>query len=187
VVNGILGLKRVDDPQQPLCVYLTAGTHELENCIPTRMYREVAEGIERRRAVEFLEDLEESELAEARRYLDFKKGLMLAEIFENLRKYSRSPANLGYWRSLLAHLAKNPHPAHQRCLELEECRGEGRCSCAVMYGFGANVIDDVRTRVMDRNNDHQIKESLDSLTLQEWEKLGSVVLAWCCGAGEIRG
>jgi hypothetical protein len=181
-----LGLRRVEDPQQPMCVYLTTRTHELENCIPTGMYREVAEGDQRRKAVEFLEDLEESELAEARKYLDFKKGLVLAEIFENLSKYSRSPANLSYWQSLLSHLAENSYPTHQECLEIGECRSEGRCSCSVMCGFGANVIDDVRNKVMERNSDHKIKAFLDTLTLPEWETLGSMVLAWCCGAEEIR-
>lgn len=177
-----LKVKAIDDEDQPLCMYVHTHGHELENYIPTSWYRIVTEDDSSKlSAVEFLERLETSDAKEARKYLDMKKGLRLKQVLDAIEKHSGHSINGSYWRSLLATLDEVSNNINPECLRLRDCQSPRSCECCVMVGFGNNIIDKI---IYLLNNAHwrRLENGLCPITRSDWEALGGIILAWCCGA-----
>ena len=174
-------LAEVDDPGQPLCEYVITQARELENNIPTRFFNEVHDGNPNRLAtIEFLERLEGSQIKEVRKYLDLKSGTKLGE----LMSYNTGAPEQTYWTPKLPTLAVLAHSINSRCVQSRTCQSPTSCTCRIVVGLGPNILDDT-LRYVGRLSVKKNIEGLCSETRAEWERLGGLVLAWCCGSETI--
>ncbi len=90
-------------------------TRELENGIPTKFFSEVAGNqLDLRKAVEFLERLENSAIAQAKRYLDLKNGTKLKQLLSHREGTSEH----AYWTSILPTLVSIACSTDSRCRKL---------------------------------------------------------------------
>jgi hypothetical protein len=174
-------VRALDDEAQPLCLYLHTHGHELENYIPTSWYSIVTEDDPSKRpAVEFLERLESSTAREARKFVDMKNGLLLAQILEAAMKQPRGRTQDSFWLDLLAVLDEVADDRIALCLELQACQNLSNCKCRVMVGFGKHVIDKV-IDLLHNTHWRRLENGMCPDTRSDWEALGGTVLAWCCG------
>ncbi len=171
----------VDDTNQPLCEYSTTQVRELENTIPTTVLSAVSSGDRARmEAILFLERLESSSSAEARKYLDLKHGTKLVDL---LSHYEGSPEHM-YWSSQLPTLVSIAQLIDQRCARTQTCRSPTSCTCEVARGLGAHILDDA-LRWIRHLSIPKTLESLGPHTKAEWRRLGELILAWCCGSERL--
>lgn len=184
-------IMRRDDALSPTCSYVVTEAHELENLISTRTYDETLDRNnplkERQRAasIRFLERLEATKFAEIRQFLDFKNGLRLSVVLDNLEAYGRY-RDKDYWNCLL-HIAETQDSVDPNCIENQRCKKDRKkeCSCVVMDGFGKGVIDAVIEKLNEKAPG-KIRENLCGNTAPEWQRIGDTLLAWSCGSSELR-
>jgi hypothetical protein len=132
---------RVNDKTQPLCDALILGVREIENLIPTSLYRATFESDSNKsKTIDFLERLEESQFAENRKYLDIKKGLTLAKVLkEEPQKVFRK-----HWIYFATNFNAD---ISQQCLSSEACSTPSSCNCYVTLGFGDDIIKKLRFNI----------------------------------------
>lgn len=173
--NTAKSVLNINDLKKPLCDIFILNLREVENLIPTLMYKEVFESDRNKKeAINFLEALDNSESRETRKYLDLKQGLTLEKIFkENIEGEFRK-----YWTTFITVF----HPKiFEKCLNKGECLETNSCYCYVTKGFGQNILKEIEKTYNDKNVYHMIS---DELAL-EWNEIGSIITAWCCASSRI--
>jgi len=167
---------KINDQNQPLCDALALNVREIENLIPTSIYKEVFENDSNKRdAINFLETLDNSHLSDARSYLDIKKGLTL----ERVLKEKPQTAFRKYWLNFAKKFCKN---LSTECLANEACSKKvPECHCFITLGLGDNIIKKVEEAYSNRDISHLISEDLKP----EYERIGSAITSWCCASSPI--
>jgi hypothetical protein len=184
--NTAKNVVAIDDPNKPFCEYFVIGVREIENLIPTRLYSEISSGDPNRMAgVNFLERLEKSTLTEARKYLDIKKGLKLGEI---LSASSNTPFSTD-WLNGLNDLYPLAISISKTCLNDQVCLKSENCDCIITTGLGDNILKTVVEQI-EKPTQYQLREPkiakmVDQLLKPEWEKIGEIITAWCCGTRKM--
>jgi hypothetical protein len=79
-------------------------------------------------------------IAEARKYLDIKKGLKRNEIFQVLQDSSDSPFSSKDWMNWLNTLDLK---ISKTCLKEKECQNSKNCDCIITTGLGDKILDAV--------------------------------------------
>ncbi len=159
---------------------------EIENLIPTQLYSLVSSGdINRMPSVHFLEQLEKTSLAEARKYLDIKNGLKLNEILEASKN---SPFSKD-WMNWLKNVSALDIAIKKTCLKNKACLKGKNCDCIITTGLGDKILEAVikviETPTKDQPTQQKIVEMVDPLLKAEWEAIGEMITAWCCGTSRI--
>jgi hypothetical protein len=184
--NTAKEVKKIENPNQPLCEYLILGVREIENLIPIQLYSLVSSGdVNRMPCVDLLEQLEKTSLAEARKYLDIKNGLKLNEILEASKN---SPFSKD-WMNWLKNVSSLDIAIKKNCLKHEACMKGENCDCIITTGFGDKILEAVikviETPTKDQPTQQKIVEMVDPLLKAEWEAIGEMITAWCCGTSRI--
>ncbi len=184
--NTAKGVKKIDNSNQPLCEYLILGVREIENLIPTQLYSLVSSGdINRMPSVHFLEQLEKTSLAEARKYLDIKNGLKLNDI---LQASKNSPFSKD-WINWLKNVSALDIAIKKTCLKNKACLKGKNCDCIITTGLGDKILEAVikviETPTKDQPTQQKIVEMVDPLLKAEWEPIGEMITAWCCRTSRI--
>lgn len=176
------GVMAVDDPIFPLSELQVLKYRELENLIPTRLFADVSTGdVNRMEAVSRLERLEVTAHAGLRHHLDLKDGTSLHKAI-----LSRSPTSpeAKYWTSLLPTLVALGARLEVECQANGTCAAPERCRCILFPGFGETILDTLASR-LNETTPSKVAEAVCAHTASEWARLGSIVLAWCCGAQRV--
>lgn len=176
----------IDDPNKPFCECFVIGVREIENLIPTRLYSEISSGDPNRiKCVSFLEQLEKSTFTEARKYLDIKKGLKLGEILSasNNTPFSKD------WMNWLDNIRPLAISISKTCINNQVCIKGENCGCIITTGLGDNILKTVIERIEKPTQyqltEHKIAEMVDQLLKPEWEEIGEIMMAWCCGTRKM--
>lgn len=174
-------LASTDDPEQPLCEFLTTESHELENTIPTNVYSEIAvRNADRMKAIEALECIEKSSASEVRNYVDLKNGTKLGALLA----CSKSSPVRRYWASRLQALVNATSSISEKCVLQDSCTEVNACSCWIVPGIGESALDDV-LKHLEELSPRNLEQSLKGEMSSERMRLGEVILAWCCGAQRL--
>jgi len=169
-------VERRDDVNQPLCELVILNVREIENIIPTSMYKEAATGdVNWMKGVSFLERLESSKEPDARKYLDIKKGLKLGDI---LHVSPDSPVSK-YWLRVLKILKIS-----DKCWANEACTDKKSCTCIVAHSLGSKILDAV-IKVIQQKSGDEVAGMVCELLKPEWEIIGEIITAWCCGSSRL--
>ena len=167
---------------QPLCELIVLNARAVENIIPTRMYQEAVWGDNNRMAgVLFLEDLESSDSAEARLYLDVKGGLRLGEILHA----PEESAFRRYWEPVARRAQATARSVDTDCWADPKCNSRRQCRCVVAPGMGVSILEHVAD-FLDSKSTHKKAQLVDEPLREEWESIGEVIVAWCCGSSPLR-
>jgi hypothetical protein len=163
---------KINDNNKPFCDVLILKFREIENLIPTLMYKEIFESdINKKEAVNFLKRVDESDLSETRKYLDMKKGLNLEKVFKEKSQTD--------FREYWVEFAMGFHDRKfDKCLTEKKCLKDKSsvCNCNITLGFGDNILKEIEKRYADQDISHMISGEL----ILEWERIGSIITAWCC-------
>lgn len=166
---------------QPLCELFILDARTVENLIPTIIYQEtVWDDSNRMDGVLVLEHLESSKFADARRYLDIKGGLKLGEIMH-------APANSAfrqYWEPVARALHSKAHSVDAQCWSTPKCSSTTDCSCILCRGLGESILEHVIHFLQSKSNQKKAEMVRGSLEL-EWQSIGELVVAWCCGSSRL--
>jgi hypothetical protein len=166
---------------QPLCELVVLTARAVENIIPTRVYEEAVWGdTNRMAAVLVLERLELGQFAEARLHLDLKGGLRLGEILHA----AHESAFRRYWEPVARGLQGAAHSVDRRCWSNPDCSVPDECHCIVAPGMGDTILEHVAD-FLDRKSNCKKAEMISGALKPEWERVGLIVVAWCCGASRL--
>ncbi|MBD2041527.1 hypothetical protein [Microcoleus sp. FACHB-672] len=177
VGNTAKAVLKINQQNQPLCDALVLSVREIENLIPTAIYRETfINDVNKQKAILFLESLDNSSLANARNYLDMKEGIKLGKILEEEPQTEFRKYWLTFAKKFSSHLSTE-------CLSNEKCSQESskKCQCFVTLGFGDNIMKKIEKVYLDKDISHMISEELKP----EWERIGAIITAWCCASSQI--
>jgi len=184
--NTAKDVKKIDKTNKPLCEYFIVGVREIENLIPTKLYSAVSSGDNNRmQCVHFLEQLENTIIAEARKYLDIKDGLKLNEI---LQASPNSPFSKD-WMNWLNNVSSLAIKISKVCIKNKECLKSKNCDCIITTGLGDKILEAVikliETPTKDQPSIQKIAEMVEPILKSEWEPIGEIITAWCCSASKI--
>jgi hypothetical protein len=180
--NTAKSVMDIDNPNQPFCECFVINVREIENLMPTNCIRQLSAGDPNRmKCVNFLEQLEKTSIAEARKYLDIKKGLKLGEILQASSNTSFSKD----WMNWLNYISPLAIKVSKQCLNNEVCMRDILCDCIITSGLGENilkaVVELIEKPTKDKLTKQKIVEMVDQLLKPEWEHIGEILVAWSCG------
>lgn len=201
------GVEKMEEGNKPFGEHLVIGVRDIENLIPTVWYSQVSEKSDRMRCVEFLEKLESSAIAEARKYVDLKEGLTGEKILQaktiqvlqdwlkwlkQLQGSSTTVINQNQ-QSLKTEVVNRLTELEKltgatifetTCIKAESCQEKQNkklCQCIITTGLGDKILA-VVVNLLETMTAQQIAKEVDESLKPEWEKIGELVTAWCCVA-----
>ncbi len=167
---------KVNDESQPLCSLFIINAREIENLIPTFMYKETFKTDPNKlKAIKLLEQLDNSESTEARKYLDIKEGLNFKKILQD------KPKTL--FRVYWTNFAEEFHPVDtfKECISCNSCTKPSECICIVTPGFGKNIL----VEIIENYKGKDVSDLLSDELKVEWDRIGRTITAWCCASYRI--
>lgn len=182
--NGAVGttarmLKKVDNAERPMAELAILNAREIENLLPLPVLSG-AHGVDPA-AIFGLERLASSSAAHARVYVNVKEGTSV----ERILRFPVTSPDRTYWLHVLSTLAKEMQHLRGECVTSETCGAPDGCSCVINTGLGPNILERA-SKVCEQMSPKKLAECLDSLSVAEWDRIGALVLAWCCGAPNLR-
>jgi hypothetical protein len=177
--SGSLGdtaknLKKIDKEKETLCECKIIEVREIENLIPTAMFNEVSNP-ERIRCIDFLEELEKSNIAEARKFIDLKEGLKGKEYYRLLSENQTFFNQIQYVEGIK--ISKN-------CKKYQSCMGSQSCTCILMYSLGDKILEAVISNLEEKSIP-KISEMVSDALKPYWQEYGNLVVSWCCGTATM--
>jgi hypothetical protein len=169
-------VKKVDDTSNPFCSLFIIDAREIENLIPTLMYKEIFNtNTEKLNAIEFLEKLDNAGLTTVRKHIDIKEGLNVKKVLKE------EPQTL--FRIFWTDFAKEfyPNDIFKECISCETCIKSSDCISCVTPGFGKNILVKAIANYKDKDVSHLISDDLKL----EWDRIGRTITAWCCASYRI--
>lgn len=172
---------KIDDPMQPLCkVFVINNCREIENFIPSLIYKEVVRDdvnwSNAWAAIEQLERLQHPH-AIARHYIDMKEGLRLHDLL------SKSDESFFYvfWSRILSEMG-----TPISCSSEDRCEKRSKCQCIIIPGMGTSILKAVNT-FLETKTDAQVAEMVDSAFRKMWKDLCERIVSWCCAGNQMSG
>jgi hypothetical protein len=191
--NGDLGetAKQIkDDPKCIITELFILDLHEIENLIPNSILNNLCSGnnSDRQKALAILEAIEKSPVKDLRKFLDIKNGTRLEKIVN-----TKNSGVKDYWKEKLSEIPDISNRIDTWCQNSWSCGGNGKkdkkdkCSnCNISLGFGHDILDHAINDLCKKEPAH-ISTIVDQDMRLEWEKVGEVVLNWCCAASPMLG
>lgn len=142
---------------------------EVENIIPVQVLLDVADPANARNAFDSTQQLAEitkdTETCPCN-FSCFKKGITLSEIFGSSNEHERA-----YWVSVAGAIKHLRSKTFQTCVDKGSCEMK-ECACFLNYGFGENVLKQVKKWVVEKSP----HESLQRFGASEvWMNVGEMV------------
>ena len=189
--DGSLGataskLRNADDPQRPLCLAYIIEAREAENLLPIAVMRRAAcqdmrscKGLIREMGIvaDVVEAIDGSSVPDLRLWIDLKSGMRLSELSE--------PASERTWQPAISSvLQATSYSIKNTCSSKSRCSDPDNCSCIIF--LGCSSLLNRAACVFGLMTDQKIWETIprSEALFTQWEKIGSLVLGWCC-ASEI--
>lgn len=177
---------KLADDQSVFSDFRILECRELENLISSRQLAEACKNdSSRRRAVNFLENLEETSNGEKRLYLDFKNGLRLLDIF-SYKMDSPARDYFGNFKDIICEFSHidNDCITSGQCSEKKSCLTDGKkrlCKSIIMHSLGDKICEAV-VKYLDTLSPQKLSESICKFTEKLWDTIGGFVFSWsCCG------
>ena len=164
------------------CKLAILNVREIENLIPTFMYEQIREkSPERLNSVLSIQKLEQFSIIQAIKYIDIKKGTKLFGILNNKNQQFFED----FWSDICnAHKDMNTNCLKDmKCLKTEEID----CTCVLSHPFGDKVLENVIDIHLEKMSPKNICEEIDYELKDEWNRIGEIITAWCCGSSRISG
>lgn len=179
----VKAVRKVDDPKQCLCEWAHLNVREIENLIPTQMYRTALTANDPlMKTIELLEQLEASSVPDSRRYLELKKGIKLGRV----RLAPTDTQFYKYWTPTLSAIASELPSISDDCWQTTgHCTNKKDCKCIVMPGLGPKILDTVIKKVIIPKSNDEIAQMVCPSLKAEWIRLGEMITAWCCGSSRL--
>ncbi len=70
------------------------------------------------------------------------------------------------------------------CWSSHPCTDEKSCSCIVAHSLGDKILDAV-IKVIQEKSDDEVARMVCELLKPEWENIGEIITAWCCGSSRL--
>ncbi len=171
----------VENTSLPMTEAIIISFRKIENCLPSSILLEVCnKNKTRTSALDILRYIERQGQVEMRNFLDFKKGLLLKDIYT----LPRDDPVRTFWSEKLQILANEAIIANCPCLSNGECDQNESCQCQAIPGFGEKVLNEAFD-IISKMTIHKISESLCNITESEWHSVGHHVFSWCCSRDKI--
>ena len=182
--QGALGstaksLDRANQAHRPLSEIAILNVRELENVIPPVVLSQIP-GIDPV-GVQDIERLVLSSVSETRGYIDLKRGTAVGKMLS----LPATSSDRRYWVNLWHGLATELQSVSRQCADRGECPTPHACTCIINRGLGDNLLSHA-AGACEKISPKKLGESLDTLAEAEWERIGSVVLSWCCASPRLR-
>ncbi len=169
-------VQKVDDENKPLCHYFVLGVRELENLIPTLVYKETFDhDPNKKNAIEFLEELDNSVFLNTRKYIDMKDGLKLEKVLREAPQKEFRQYWTGFAKKFKCRVSEN-------CIDSEVCIHPKNCECHVNLAFGKNILTKIEENYSKKDISHMI---LDDELKKEWKQVGLKIVSWCCASSPM--
>ncbi|MBD2293004.1 hypothetical protein H6G06_05780 [Anabaena sphaerica FACHB-251] len=181
-----------DDPKYLLRESIILDLHEIENLIPKSILDNLcsANNSYRQKSLAILEAIETSSVKDLQKFLDIKNGTRLEKIVR-----AKNSDIKDYWKERLPEIPDISNRIDSWChnnwscskKEKEQKEKKEKCiNCPISFGFGDNILEDAINELNQKEPKH-IANIIDKDMRQEWEKVGEVILNWCCATSPIRG
>jgi len=180
--NTARDVSRAHNPKQHLCKVYILNVREIENLIPTSIYRDLfIEDQNKKNAIDFIEFIDNNHI-DIRNYLDLKNGLKLCKVF----KENREGEFFKYWINCARIISETFNQNLYICLQNLVCsKTEDKdCECYVTFGFGDNIIRKIEDKKYSSSDFHLAISSCVFLK-EELESLGATITFWCCALPSI--
>ena len=164
------------------CKIEILNVREIENLIPSLMYPEILnKRPERSKAVSSIQQLTQSSVSEAMKYIDIKRGTTLANILKDRHKTDF----FKFW----SNICNNYQYLNNECLDNQKCfkANNKECNCIITHPFGDNILEMIMDLCLSKTSPKRIYEEIDHELKSEWEKIGEIITSWCCGSSRISG
>ena len=165
-----------DEDANPLTKFITTSSLEVENLLPTvALEAYLGEGNPLKIAINTYKRLERLGLTDSRRYIDIKKGM---RIYDIISKSQDSPF-YKYWRPITESLLELTLSS-SACPFGIEC-DKKTCTCIVIPHLGQSILEQTLPHLKEYAG-NQFSTWLDGHLTDEWQRMGRIVIDWCCGA-----
>lgn len=188
--------KKVDQNTKPHAELVIMDSRELENLIPISLLREVITSNDCRfPAITMLELMDELNISELRRFIDFKHGSTFGKTLCKV-KCKRGREFWSHRVEKLAVMAKDEQmlKCTKACLcAKEKLAPNGEidvtgCTCQIMRSLGNEILSNVCLHIKrNPRPGGKLRDDLCKIIEREWIALGSIISAWCYGSEIIRG
>jgi hypothetical protein len=166
----------IDNASLPMSEVLATRVRMIENYLSTKQLAGPSAGnVTRMNAWSFLDKVDQNNDIELRNYMNFKKGINLAEIY---KLPVEDPVRI-FWHEELVKLLHKHIIQSRPCLENGECNKDSSCICELMPGFGESILENTIAD-LQKMSIRKVDESLCSATRAEWLHVGHIVFSWCC-------
>ena len=189
--DGSLGttaskLRKADDSQRPLCRAYIIKAREAENLLPIAIMRRAAyqdmrsgNGLIREMGImaDVVEIIDRSSIHDLRLWIDLKSRMRLSDLLD--------PASEPTWPPTISSILQVASgPITNTCSSKRRCSDPDNCSCIIFPGCSSLL--NRAACVFGLMTDQKIWETISrsEAVFTQWEKIGSLVLGWCC-ASEI--
>lgn len=169
-----------------LCHWMPLNVRAIENLFPINFYQDTfSNDGNKRDAIEFLQIINNSSFAEARKYLHMKDGLKLFEVLDSANKGKEDLHQ--YWLLVIQKINQEIDFLDKfvDCSKSNYCsKGSKKdCKCKIWTGFGNKTLSDIIKKCLEAQSNTQIAETIneDLVLKDEWERIGKTILDWCCG------
>lgn len=171
----------LDDPSRPLSRIVITTSMEIENLIPTIVIKDyLGDKNPLRVALDVYEKINENGFTTARLHVDVKNGLRLRELID---KPENSPY-YAYWKPVAEAILEtevNPGVCH-----VDASCDRRSCTCVVIPHLGSNILEQTLP-IMRTYLGRQFVQWLDDVMVDEWKRVGRLVIDWCCGSSPKAG
>jgi hypothetical protein len=176
-----------DKAEHPHSNYKILNVSEVENLIPFEFLTALFGGEpDKQSGLKLLERVLSSEIAEAIKYLDIKKGLHLKKIFACPDSNTQA-----FWESVVAKLPHDLMQLEQWCIENKLCQEQEKkasqkspCKCRVNVGLSDKTLSRLLEWLSEKDY-RSLTKNLDPVTRPEWEEIGEIIISWCFARPKI--
>ena len=176
-------LQNADDLQQPLCLAYIIEARAAENLLPVAVMHRAAyqnmrscKGLIREIGIvaDIVEAIDGSSVPDLRLWINLKSQMKLSDLFNLYSEPTWQPA-----ASSILQVASCS--INNTCSSKRRCSNPGNCSCIIFPGHSKLLK---RAACVFGLKDQKPCETIarSKAVRTQWEKIGALVLGWCCGS-----
>ena len=187
--DGSLGdtaraLQNTDNPQQPLSIAYIIEAREAENLLSVEIMRRAAYQDTRSRrgliremkiVADIVEAIDGSPARDLRLWIDLKSQMKLSELF--------GLASDPTWQAAISSVLQVASGSvRNTCSSKRRCSDPDNCSCMIFPGCSRLLSHAACVFSLLTNQKVWETISRSDAIFTQWEKIGALVLSWCCGS-----
>ena len=182
--DTFLKLRRLHNPDELLCEYLTVDVHEIENIIPISLYREASKhDVNILNGLTFLEKIEEQGDFQCLMCFDYKNGIRISNLVEG----RKSKTYIEYWYNIINSFGLID------CNDIKQIgifnqldsNEQKKADRVIIKGLGTNVLNTILQKVLTDIEFDEVSEKIPDYLKRQWIDIGELVVAWGCGTDKM--